>query len=67
MEKKTKLTISGSSKKPIKNIEIAKNQIKNSTVIEKKLNKPLNRSSSYRINSSKPKITTTFNLSLIHI
>ncbi len=61
MEKKTKLTISGSSKKPIKNIEIAKNQIKNSTVIEKKLNKPLNRSSSYRINSSKPKITTTFN------
>tara|TARA_B100000902_G_scaffold210031_1_gene199845 strand:- start:93 stop:2312 length:2220 start_codon:yes stop_codon:yes gene_type:complete len=61
MEKKTKLTISGSSKKPIKNIEIAKNQIKNSTVIEKKLNKPLNRSSSYKINSSKPKITTSFN------
>ena len=29
--------------------------------LEKKLNKPLNRSSSYKINSSKPKITTSFN------
>ena len=39
MEKKTKLTISGSAKKPIRNIEIAKTQIKNSTIIEKKFNK----------------------------
>ena len=30
MEKKTKLTISGSAKKSIKNIEIAKSQGKNS-------------------------------------
>ena len=32
MEKKTKLTISGSAKKSIRNIEIAKNQGKNSRV-----------------------------------
>ena len=36
MEKKTKLTISGSTKKSIENIEIAKNQSKNSVVIQKK-------------------------------
>ena len=35
MEKKTKLTISGSAKKSIKNIEIAKSKEKNSVVIEK--------------------------------
>ena len=35
MEKKTKLTISGSAKKSIRNIEIAKTQGKNSVVIEK--------------------------------
>ena len=35
MEKKTKLTISGSAKKSIRNIEIAKTQGKNSRVIEK--------------------------------
>ena len=39
MEKKTKLTVSGSAKKTIKNIEIAKTQGKNSIVIEKKSNK----------------------------
>ena len=33
--KKTKLTISGTAKKSIKNIEIAKTQGKNSVVIEK--------------------------------
>ena len=37
MEKKIKLTISGSAKKSIKNIEIAKTQGKNSVVIENKL------------------------------
>ena len=36
MEKKTKLTISGSTKKSIENIEIAKTQSKNSVVIQKK-------------------------------
>ena len=40
MEKKTKLTISGSAKK-IKNIDLSKTQAKNSTVIEKKFSKPL--------------------------
>ena len=39
MEKKTKLTISGSAKKSIKNIEIVKTQGKNSIVIEKQTNK----------------------------
>ena len=39
MEKKTKLTISGSATKSIKNIEIAKNKSKNSVVIEKQSNK----------------------------
>ena len=36
MEKKTKLTITGSAKKSIRNIEIARTQGKNSTVIEKR-------------------------------
>ena len=35
-KKKLKLTISGSSKKTINNIELAKSQGKNSVVIEKK-------------------------------
>ena len=35
MEKKTKLTISGSAKKSIKNIEIAKAQGKNRELCEK--------------------------------
>ena len=37
--KKTKLTISGNTKKPIKNIELARNQNKNSVIIEKKTGK----------------------------
>jgi len=48
MEKKTKLTISGSAKKSIKNIEIAKTQGKNSTVIEKRSNKFSHKSTPYR-------------------
>ena len=62
MEKKTKLTISGSAKK-IKNIDLSKTQAKNSTVIEKKFSKPLVRggSGSFRSNLSKPRITSTFN------
>ena len=39
MEKKTKLTISGTAKKSFKNIEIAKTQGKNSVVIEKQPSK----------------------------
>ena len=38
-KKKLKLTISGSSKKTINNIELAKSQSKNSVVIEKKNNR----------------------------
>ena len=37
--KKTKLTISGSAKKSIKNIEIAKSKSKNSVVIDKSQNR----------------------------
>ena len=36
-KKKLKLTISGSSKKTINNIELAKSQSKNSVVIKKKI------------------------------
>ena len=39
MEKKTKLTISGTAKKSFKNIELAKTQGKNSVVIEKQPSK----------------------------
>ena len=53
MEKKIKLTISGSAKKSIKNIEIAKSQGKNSVVIEKQTGKLSGRGGSF--------------LSLIHI
>jgi translation initiation factor IF-2 len=61
MEKKTKLTISGSVKKSIKNIELAKTQTKNSTVIEKKINKPLGREVTLRNNFSKGKTSNIFN------
>ena len=60
MEKKTKLTISGSAKKSIKNIEIAKTQGKNSVVIEKQTGKFPNRGGSFRFNSSKTKSTSSF-------
>ena len=61
MEKKTKLTISGSAKKSIKNIEIAKTQSKNAVVIEKQTGKFLNRGLSFRSNPSKTKSTSSFN------
>ena len=61
MEKKTKLTISGSTKKSIKNIEIAKTQGKDAVVIEKQTNKFQNRGGSFRSNLSKPKSTFSFN------
>jgi translation initiation factor IF-2 len=63
MEKKTKLTISGTAKKSFKNIEIAKTQGKNSVVIEKKPSKFPIRVGSSRPGSFKPKITSTFNRS----
>ena len=61
MEKKTKLTISGTAKKSFKNIEIAKTQNKNSVVIDKQSNKFPNRSGSSRPGSFKPKTGSTFN------
>ncbi len=61
MEKKTKLTISGSAKKSIKNIAIAKNQGKNSVVIEKQTGKFSSRGGSFRTSSNKPRLSSTIN------
>ena len=61
MEKKTKLTISGSAKKTIKNIEIAKTQNKNSVVIDKQSNKFQGKAGSLRPGIAKPKNTSIFN------
>ena len=61
MEKKTKLTISGSVKKSIKNIEIAKTQGKNSVVIEKQTGKLSNRGGTFRSSISKTRPTNSFN------
>ena len=61
MEKKTKLTISGSAKKPIKNIEFAKTQGKKTVVIEKQTGKFPSRGGSFRSNANKPRTTSTFN------
>ena len=55
MEKKTKLTISGSAKKSIKNIEIAKTKGKSSVVIEKKTGKFPSRGGSFKPSTSKPR------------
>jgi len=44
-KKKTKLTISGNTKKSIDNIELAKSKNKNSVIIEKKPNRFFNRGS----------------------
>ena len=60
MEKKTKLTISGSAKKSIKNIEIAKIKSKNTVVIEKQIGKFPHRGASFRSNPVKPKPTSSF-------
>jgi len=61
MEKKTKLTISGSAKKSIKNIEIAKTQGKNAVVIGKQTGKFQNRGASLRNNQGKQKPISSFN------
>ena len=61
MEKKTKLTITGSAKKSIKNIEIAKTQGKNSVVIEKQTGKFSNREGSFRSSTNKQRTSSTFN------
>ncbi len=61
--KKTKLTISGTAKKSIKNIEIIKTQGKNSVVIEKQKNNFVKKGSSFKAsnNNSKTKTASSFN------
>ena len=59
MEKKTKLTISGSAKKSIKNIEIAKTQGKNSVVIEKSKSNFVKRGSSFKPSGTNIKSKTS--------
>ena len=61
--KKTKLTISGTAKKSIKSIEIAKTKAKNSVVIEKPKSNFVKKGSSFRPSGPgiKPKTTTAFN------
>ncbi len=61
MEKKTKLTISGTAKKSIKNIEIAKTQGKNSVIIEKQTGKFSSRGGSLRSTTNKPRNTSIYN------
>ena len=61
MEKKTKLKISGSAKKSIKNIEIAKTQSKNAVVIEKQVGKFSSRGGSFKTGAGKPKTTSSLN------
>ncbi len=58
-KKKTKLTISGTAKKSIKNIEIAKTQGKNSTLIEKSKTNFIKKGSSYRSSGSDKKLKSS--------
>ena len=51
--KKTKLTISGSSKRPISSIELAKSKNKNSVIIEKKTNRLFGKGSFKKSNFNK--------------
>ena len=59
--KKTKLTISGSAKKSIKNIEIAKSKSKNSVVIDKSQNRYTKKGSPLRSPGSSGKFKSQFN------
>ena len=61
MEKKTKLTISGTAKKTFNNIEIAKTQGKKTVVIEKQTSKFPKKAGSSRPSTFKPKTTSSFN------
>ena len=61
MEKKTKLSISGSAKKSIKNIELAKTQGKNAVVIEKQTGKFTNKGASFKPKAGKSKPISSFN------
>ena len=61
--KKTKLTISSTAKKSIRNIDVIKNQGKKSVVIEKSNSNFLKKGSSFRSSGSNPrqKISSSFN------
>ncbi len=59
--KKTKLTISGTSKKSIKNIEIAKTQAKNSVFIDKTKNKFVKKGSVYKTSGGNTKSQFSYN------
>ena len=61
--KKTKLTISSTAKKSLKNIEIAKTQSKNSVTIDKSKNNFVKKGSSFRNTSAggRNKSISTFN------
>ena len=61
--KKTKLTISGTAKKSIRNIEIAKTQGKNSVVIEKSKTSFVKKGGSFRPSGTgvRSKPTSSFN------
>ena len=63
MEKKTKLKISGTANKSIKNIEIAKTKSKNSVVIEKSKNNFVKKGGSFRSSSTgaRAKPVSSFN------
>ena len=61
--KKTKLTISGTAKKSIKNIEIAKTQGKNSVVIEKSKNNFIKKGSSFKASGTSTRSKSTSNFS----
>ena len=64
MEKKTKLSVSGSAKKSIKNIEFAKTKSKNSVVIDKQQNKFSSKSGTSKFSGIKSKQTNSFNRGL---
>ena len=65
--KKTKLTISSTAKKSIKNIDVIKNRGKKSVVIEKSNSNFLKKGSSFRSSGSNPrqKISSSFNRGLL--
>ena len=55
-KKKTKLTVSGNPKKSFKNFDVAKNQAKKTVIIERQINKTVNKSnlSKYSVSKSSP-------------
>ena len=60
MEKKTKLTISGTAKKSIKNIEKAKTQNKNSVIIERSKSSFIKKGGSFKSSNTGPKSKSSF-------